>query len=427
MSQKYLKDLEQRFLRYVQIDTQADESSPKMPSTAKQFDLLRLLVDELNELGAKDVTLTDSGYVLATLPATVATPNIPTVAFFAHVDTAPAFSGTNVKPVVHRNYDGTPIKFSDNPDLVLSEDDFGYLKQKHGNDIITAGGKTLLGADDKAGVAIVMTLAAALLNNPNIPHGEIRLCFNPDEEIGRGMDQLDLAQLNANVGYTLDGADLGEVCYETFSADKAIITVTGVSTHPGDAKDKMVNALHLAAKIIDNLPQDHRSPETTEGREGFIHVYEMRGSTAEARMHLILRDYELPNLESHGELVKSICANIQADEPRAKIDCTIKPQYRNMRYWLEDDMRPVELAVEALRQMDIAPLHTPIRGGTDGSHLTERGLPCPNLFTGMQNFHGPLEYVSVQDMGKAVAFCLKLAQLWAEKGQGYRGWQGSNR
>jgi tripeptide aminopeptidase len=424
MSQKYLKDLEQRFLHYVQIDTQADESFPKSPSTAKQFDLLRPLAQELKNLGVQDVTLTEAGYVLATIPATVSDGNIPTVAFFAHVDTSPAFSGANVKPVVHRDYDGSPLKFADNPNLVLSATDFPYLKEKIGEDIVTASGKTLLGADDKAGVAIIMTMAAHLLANPDIPHGEIRVCFNPDEEIGKGMHHLDLEQLRANVGYTLDGAELGEVCYETFSADKAVIKVTGVSTHPGDAKGKMVNALHLAAKIIDALPQDHRSPETTEGREGFIHVYEMQGSTAEAEMHLILRDYELEKLASHGELVQSTCAQIQATEPRAKIECAISPQYRNMRYWLEDDMRPVELAVEALQQMDISPLHTPIRGGTDGSHLTERGLPCPNLFTGMQNYHGPLEYVSLQDMGKAVELCVNLVQLWAKKGQGYEGWRG---
>jgi len=423
MTDQYLKELEDRFLRYTQIDTQADESSPKTPSTAKQFDLLRPLANELKALGAQNVILTEAGYVLGTIPTTVPADNVPTVAFFAHVDTSPAFSGTNVKPVVHRHYDGTPIKFPDNPDLVLSANDFRYLKEKLGEDIVTASGKTLLGADDKAGVAIIMTMAAQLLANPDIPHGEIRMCFNPDEEIGKGMHHLDLEQLHANVGYTLDGAELGEVCYETFSADKAIIRVTGVSTHPGDAKGKMVNALHLAAKIIDALPQDHRSPETTAEREGFVHVYEMRGSTAEAEMHLILRDYELENLASHGELVQSICTKIQTTEPRAKIECTITPQYRNMRYWLENDMRPVELAVEALDQLGIPPLHSPIRGGTDGSHLTERGLPCPNLFTGMQNYHGPLEYVSLQDMARAVEICINLVQLWAQKGQGYEGWR----
>jgi tripeptide aminopeptidase len=424
MTKKYLKQLEDRFLHYVQIDTQSKEDSPEVPSTGKQYDLLNLLVDELKDLGAQEVELTDAGYVLATVPATIPVDNVPTVAFFAHVDTAPAFSGTNVRPIVHRNYDGTPITFPNNPDLVLREQDFPYLREKHGDDIITASGNTLLGADDKAGVAIITTLIAQLLANPDLPHGDIRICFNPDEEVGRGVANLKLEEVQANVAYTLDGAELGEVCYETFSADKATIKITGVSIHPGEAKDKMVNALHLAAKLTDALPQDHCSPETTEEREGFIHLYEMKGSTAQAELHLILRDFELDKLAAHGELVQSICEKIQASEPRAKIECLITPQYRNMRYWLEKDMRPVELAVEAIEQLGLEPVYRPIRGGTDGSKLTERGLPCPNLCTGMQNLHGPLEYISLQDMAASVQMCLNLAQLWAEKGRGYRGWQG---
>ncbi|MBN1220735.1 MAG: peptidase T [Anaerolineae bacterium] len=423
MPKNFLKELEDRFLRYVQIDTQSKENSDETPSTAKQFDLLRLLVNELIDLGAKDVALTDTGYALATIPATVPTGDIPTVAFFAHVDTAPAYNGANVKPIIHRNYDGAPITFCHNPDLVLAEDDFTYLQTKHGDDIVTASGDTLLGADDKAGVAIIMTMAAHLLANPEIPHGEIRICFNPDEEVGRGVVNLELEELGANVAYTLDGAQLGEVCYETFSADKATITVTGVSIHPGEAKDKMVNALHLAAKIADALPQDHCSPETTAEHEGFIHLCEMQGSTAQAALHIILRDFELDGLAAHGERVQSICQQVQAGEPRAKIECAITPQYRNMRYWLEKDKRPVELAAEAIEQMGLEPVYRPIRGGTDGSKLTERGLPCPNLFTGMQNLHGPLEYISLQDMAASVQMCLNLAQLWAEKGQGYQGWR----
>jgi tripeptide aminopeptidase len=424
MPEKYLKELEERFLRYVQIDTQSNEDSTEIPTTTKQHDLLRLLADELAEIRARDVVLNDGGYVLATIPATIPAENVPTIAFFAHVDTAPAFSGTNVHPIVHRHYDGSPITFPDNPDLVLSEEDFPYLKSKQGNDIITASGATLLGADDKAGVAIIMTLISQLLAKPDLPHGDIRICFNPDEEVGRGVTNLNLEDLRANVAYTLDGAELGEVCYESFSADKAVIKIRGVSTHPGEAKGKMVNALHLAAKIAEGLPQDYCSPETTEGREGFIHLYEMRGTTAETELHLILRDFELAGLEAHSALVRSICEELQAAEPRAKIECQITPQYRNMRYWLEKDMRPVELAIEAIAQLGLTPIERPIRGGTDGSVLTERGLPCPNLFTGMQNYHGPLEWVSLQDMGRAVQVCLNLVQLWAEKGRGYQGWQG---
>ena len=424
MPKKHLKELEKRFLHYVQIDTQSNEDSTEIPTTSKQLDLLRLLADELAEIGARDVVLNDGGYVLATIPATIPAKDVPTIAFFAHVDTAPAFSGTNVRPIVHRHYDGSPITFPDNPDLVLSEEDFPYLKSKQGNDIITASGATLLGADDKAGVAIIMTLISQLLAKPDLPHGDIRICFNPDEEVGRGVVNLNLEELRANVAYTLDGAKLGEVCYESFSADKAVIKIRGVSTHPGEAKGKMVNALHLAAKIAEALPQDHCSPETTEGREGFIHLYEMRGTTAETELHLILRDFELAGLEAYGALVRSICEELQAAEPRAKIECQITPQYRNMRYWLEKDMRPVELAIEAIAQLGLTPIERPIRGGTDGSVLTERGLPCPNLFTGMQNYHGPLEWVSLQDMGRAVQVCLNLVQLWAEKGRGYQGWQG---
>lgn len=424
MSEKYVRELEERFLRYVKIDTQSDEASTDVPSTAQQLDLLRLLADELRSLGVNDVVLTDNGYVLATVPATIPADNIPTVAFFAHVDTAPGFSGTNVCPIVHRHYDCTPITFPDNPDLILDEADFTYLKDKQGDDIITASGNTLLGADDKAGVAIIMTLVAQLLAQPEVPHGDIRVCFNPDEEVGRGVANLTLEEVQASAAYTLDGAELGEVCYETFSADKATIKITGVSIHPGEAKDKMVNALHLAAKITDALPQDHCSPETTDEREGFIHLYEMRGSTAQAELHIILRDFELAGLEAHGAVVKSICEELQASEPRAKIECTITPQYRNMRYWLENDMRPVELAAEAIEWMDLEPIYRPIRGGTDGSKLTERGLPCPNLFTGMQNLHGPLEWISLQDMARSVQMCLNLVQLWAEKGHGYKGWQG---
>jgi tripeptide aminopeptidase len=423
MPEKYLKELEERFLRYVQIDTQSDEESTGAPTTAKQLDLLRRLADELAEMGATDVVLNNYGYVLATIPATMPADDVPTIAFFAHVDTAPAFSGTNVRPIVHRHYDGTPITFPDKPDLVLSEEEFPYLKSKRGDDIITASGATLLGADDKAGVAIIVTFVSQLLARPDLPHGKIRICFNPDEEVGRGTVNLKLDELQANVAYTLDGAELGEVCYESFSADKALIKITGVSTHPGEAKGKMVNALHLAAKIAEALPQDHCSPETTEGREGFIHLYEMRGMTAGAELHLILRDFELVGLEAHGALVRSICEELQAAEPRAKIECKIIPQYRNMRYWLEKDMRPVELAVEAIQQLGLTPIYQPIRGGTDGSVLTERGLPCPNLFTGMQNDHGPLEWVSLQDMAQAVQVCLNLVRLWAEKGKGYQGWQ----
>jgi len=405
-------ELEERLVRYVRVDTQSDEASTATPSTARQFDLLKLLQAELTAIGAQDVRLTDYAAVLATIPATTSRP-VPTIAFLAHVDTAPQFNATGVKPIVHHRYDGGEIVLPDATDVRLSPDRFPYLAEKIGDDIITASGSTLLGADDKAGVAIVMAMARHLLSNPDLPHGPIRICFTPDEEVGRGVDPRLPGDLEAMAAYTLDGAELGEIVYETFSADKAEVRVTGVSIHPGHAKDTLVNALHLAAKIIELLPHVTRTPETTEGRAGFIHVYQMSGTSSEAVLHFILRDFELDGLRAHGELVEQVCATVQATEPRARIACTITPQYRNMRYWLEKDMRPVELAREACRRVGLEPRSAPTRGGTDGSRLTEMGLPTPNLFTGMQNIHGPHEWVSVQDMAQATEMCVELAQLWS--------------
>ncbi len=405
------RELEERLVRYCQIDTQADEKSATSPSTAIQFNLLNLLVEELKEIGAQEVTLTDYGAVLATIPATMQT-SAPVIAFLAHVDTAPAYHASGVKPIVHRNYDGGDIVLPDDPTQVLSPKQSPYLANKIGDDIVTASGTTLLGADDKAGVAIIMTMTKHLLAHPEIPHGTLRIAFTPDEEIGRGVHKSLPADLGAKFAYTLDGADLGEIVYETFSADKATVRIQGVSTHPGDAEGKLVNALHLAAKIIDTLPHATLTPETTSGREGFIHIYQMSGSAAEAEMNFILRDFEMENLEAQGRLIQQVCTAIQATEPRAHITCTITPQYRNMRYWLENDMRPVELARTACRELGIEPISPPIRGGTDGSRLTEMGVPTPNIFTGMKNIHGPLEYNGVQDMGRATEMCIRLVQLW---------------
>ena len=400
-------------MRYCKIDTQANEKSPTSPSTEIQFDLLRLLVDELMAIGAQDLQLTDYGAVLATIPATVDKP-VPTIAFLAHVDTAPGFNATGVKPIVHRNYDGGEIVLPDDPEQVLSLSNSPYLGEKVGDDIVTASGTTLLGADDKAGIAIIMAAAGHLLRHPEIPHGPIRIAFTPDEEIGRGVHENLPADLGAEFAYTLDGAQLGELVYETFSADKATVRVQGVSIHPGQAKDKLVNALHLAAKIVDTLPHVTLTPETTDGRQGFIHLYAMSGTAAAAELHFILRDFEMDELERQGELIKQVCATILATEPRAHITCEVTAQYRNMRYWLENDMRPIDMAVEAYRRAGIEHFFLPIRGGTDGSRLTEKGVPTPNLFTGMQNIHGPLEWVSVQDMARATEMCVKLAERWSE-------------
>jgi tripeptide aminopeptidase len=411
MASELAEELFRRLDRYVRIDTQSDAASASSPSTAKQFDLLNLLVAELTELGVADVRLTDYGAVLATIPANIAT-EAPTIALLAHVDTTPQFTGTGVKPILHRAWQGGDIALPDDPQMVLRPAELPYLAGKVGEDIVTTSGTTLLGADDKAGVAIIMAAVGHLLRHPELPHGRVRICFTPDEEIGRGVHQDLPRDLDAAVGYTLDGAELGEIVAETFSADGAVVTVQGVSIHPGWAKDKLVNALHLAARIVDTLPQVTRTPETTEGRQGFLHLTEMSGTAAAAELKLILRDFEEEGLAAHGDLLRKVCAAIQATEPRARIDCTITKQYRNMRYWLEKDMRPVELARDACRRVGVEPFSTPIRGGTDGSRLTELGVPTPNLFTGMQEIHGPLEWISLQDMEKATQLCVELVRLW---------------
>jgi len=406
--------LEDRFLRYAQIDTQSDAASPATPSTERQFDLLRLLQRELADIGAHDIVLTPYGALLATIPASVERA-VPVIALCAHVDTSQQFNGFSVKPLVHRNWRGGDIVLPDDPAQALSGAKFPYLASKVGEDIVTASGTTLLGADDKAGVAIVMTVAQHLLAHPHIPHGAIRLCFTPDEEIGRGVHKDLPRDLAADVAYTLDGAEKGEIVCETFSADQAVVRVEGVSVHPGWAKGKLVNALHLLAKIIDTLPQAAQTPETTEGREGFWHVTQASGGSAAAEMTIILRDFEREGLKARGEMLKAVCAAIAATEPRAKITCTITEQYRNMRYWLEADMTPVEIAREACRAIGVEPFTNVIRGGTDGSRLTQMGVPAPNIFTGMQEIHGPLEWVSLHDMQAAARVCVKLAELWAAR------------
>lgn len=415
MVNKFDTALEDRLVRYAEIDTQSDESSETSPSTSKQLDLQNLLVNELKGIGARDVVLTSYGAVTATIPASSGFDNVPTIAFLAHVDTSGAFNATGVKPIVHRAWDGSEITFPNNPELVLSPKKSAYLATKVGEDIITASGDTLLGADDKAGVAIVMEVAKHLLDNTDLKHGKIRIGFTPDEEIGRGVHADFPKDLGCDFAYTLDGGPVGEVVFETFSADRGVVKIQGVSTHPGDARDSMVNALHLAAKVINTLPQVTLTPETTDGRNGFIHVYHLDGNSAEAELHFIIRDFEEDKLRESGELLKRVCETVAATEPRAHITTEITPQYRNMRYWLENDMRPVELAKQACEKNGFAPSSSPIRGGTDGSRLTEMGVPTPNLFTGMQDFHGPLEWVSVQDMSKATAVCITLSQLWAEQ------------
>lgn len=399
------RELEERLVRYARVDTQSDEASATGPSTDIQWVLARMLADELTQIGAADVRITDYGAVLATVPATA---EGPVIGLLAHMDTAPQFNATGVKPVVHRGYNGGDITFADAPELRLSPENSRHLAEKLGHDIITASGTTLLGADDKAGIAIIMTLARHLLANRGIAHTGLRIAFTPDEEIGRGVDKRLPADLGADFAFTLDGGMVGEIEYESFSADGAVVRVTGVSAHPGYAKGKLVNALHLAAKIISALPQGTLVPEVTEAREGFVHCYQMGGTAAEAELRFILRDFELDGLAAKGALLRAVCDAVQAGEPRAVISVEITKQYRNMRYWLEKDMTPVELARKACEAEGIAPVSVPIRGGTDGSRLTEMGVPTPNIFTGMQEIHGPLEWVSVQDMAAAVRVLLRL-------------------
>lgn len=412
MSNSFNQELQDRLIRYAAIDSQSDENSPSSPSTDIQFGMLNLLQEELTSIGAQDVELTKYGVVLATIPGTV--PG-PTIGLLAHVDTAPQFNAAGVKPRVIRGYNGGDITFPDDPDLVLSPAEHPYLATKQGHDLITASGTTLLGADDKAGVAIIMTMARHLLENPDIQRGPIRIAFTPDEEIGRGVGEQLPKDLAVDFAYTLDGGEVGEIEFESFSADRAVVTITGVSIHPGLAKEKMVNAIHLASKIVQTLPQATMTPETTDDREGFIHATDMLGGSSEMVVKLILRDFELDGLEAKGDLLRQVCAAVQATEPRAEISCEIYPQYRNMRYWLEQDMAPVDLARDACKAHGIEPVSVPIRGGTDGSRLTEMGIPAPNIFTGMQCIHGPLEWISVQDMATATEVCLSLATLAAEK------------
>lgn len=398
-------ELESRLTRYCAIDSQSDEDSPTAPSTAIQLNMANLVVQELTALGAQDVRLTGYGTVLATLPGTA--PG-PVVGFLAHMDTAPQFNATGVKPRVIRGYNGGPISYPDNPTLTLTPEVSPHLADKIGHDIVTASGLTLLGADDKAGIAVIMTAAGQLLAS-DAPRPTIRLAFTPDEEIGRGVDKRLPADLGADFAYTFDGGAVGEIEYETFSADGAVVTIKGVSIHPGLAKGKMVNATTLAAKLLSALPQSTMQPEVTEGRDGFLHCTDMTGGSSEMVLKFILRDFELEGLNQKGEILRTACAALQAGEPRAEIACTIRPQYRNMRYWLEKDMTPVNLARDAAREIGLDPVSVPIRGGTDGSRLTEMGLPCPNLFTGMQEIHGPLEWISVQDMAKATELMLAIA------------------
>lgn len=409
----YLHTAAERFMRYVQIDTQSDPNSPTQPSTEKQKDLSRILVQELKQMGIEDAELDEYGYVYATIPATT-DKQVPALCFCAHVDTAPDCSGKDVKPILHQKYDGADIVLPDDPSVVISTKEHPYLLERIGDDIITASGATLLGADDKAGVAIIMDLAHYLIQHPGIPHGRIRLLFTPDEEIGRGVAKVDMQRLEADYGYTLDGGQRGHLEGETFSADAVTVTFHGISAHPGYAKDKMAHAVKAAADFIDRLPSDSWSPETTEGKDGFVHPVHMEGVLEKATVQFIVRDFDTAMLAVHEARLKKLAEETVAAFPGVQIEFTVTEQYRNMKEILNQHPQVMAHATEAYRRAGLVPESMSVRGGTDGSRLSFIGLPCPNLFTGEMGIHSKQEYVSVQDMEKSVEMLLHLAQVWAE-------------
>jgi tripeptide aminopeptidase len=403
-----------RFLRYVVIDTRSDERSTDVPSTRGQLVLMRMLVEELQAIGVEDVALDEYGYVMATIPGTVAH-DVPVIGFVAHVDTSPEMPGTDVRPLVHRSYDGRDLVLPDDPSTVLRASEIPELATQRGNDIVTASGLTLLGADDKAGVAEIVAAAEYLMRHPEIPHGRIRIAFTPDEEIGRGADHFDVERFGAVCAYTLDGGSRGELEYESFSADAMTLTFGGFNTHPGYAKGRMINAIRLASRFIDRLPVAAMSPETTAGYDGFVHPYRLEASVDRTRVKVLIRDFVTAALADKEALVERLAREVVDETPGATVAIEIEESYRNMREVLDRHPMVVEHAREAIRRAGLEPIEKPIRGGTDGSRLSFMGLPTPNLFAGEHNFHSRLEWVSVQDMEKAVEVIVNLARVWEER------------
>jgi tripeptide aminopeptidase len=414
MFTNYSFTVKERFLRYVQIDTQSDPQSTTCPSTEKQKDLSRILVQELKDMGIADAHLDEHGYVYATIPAN-STKQVPVICYCSHVDTAPDCTGEGVKPLVHTNYDGGNIVLPDDPTQVITPDDHPYLRKKKGEDIITASGTTLLGADDKAGVAVIMDMANYFMTNPGVHHGAIKILFTPDEEIGRGVDKADVKKLGAQFAYTLDGGERGAYEDETFSADGVTITFHGVSAHPGYAKDKLVNAMKVAAAFLEALPKDTLSPETTDKRNGFVHPVRIHGIAEKVTLEFIIRDFITAKLAEYEALLKEKLAATLQRFPGAKADFEVREQYRNMKEVLDKHPQVSAYAKEAITRAGVPVLEMSARGGTDGSRLSFMGLPCPNIFTGEMAFHGKHEYVSVQDMQKSVETIVHLACIWEEK------------
>ena len=401
-----------RFLRYVTYDTQSREGADTYPSTPGQLVLLRDLRQELLALGLTDARIDEHGYVTATIPPTSPKPDVPVVGLIAHVDTSPEMSGAGVKPIVHRQYDGRDLVLPDDPTAVLRVADSPYLGECLGHDIVTASGTTLLGADNKAGVAEIMTAAEYLLAHPEIPHGALRIAFTPDEEVGQGTKHFDVAAFGAACAYTLDGGQRGELEYESFSADAILITFKGFNTHPGFARGRMVNAIKLAARFIERLPADRLSPETTDGYEGYVHPYVVDASVDRTTVKLLVRDFVTAGLKEKEVWLESLAREVVAGAAGASIECRVEESYRNMREVLDQHPMVVERAREAIRAADLEVRERAIRGGTDGSRLSFMGLPAPNLFAGEQNFHSRLEWVSAQDMEKAVEVVVHLARAW---------------
>lgn len=408
-----LPTVAERFMRYVQIDTQSDPNSDRFPSTEKQKKLSSILVEELKQMGIADAHLDEYGYVMATIPSTIIT-QAPTICFCAHVDTAPDCSGTDVKPILHTSYDGTPIVLPDDPTQVITVEQYPYLKNFIGKSIITASGKTLLGADDKAGVTIIMELAKYIMANPTIQHGTIKILFTPDEEVGRGTDHLDLQKLGADFAYTLDGGELGCFEMETFSANALTLFIDGVIAHPGAAKGVMQNAIKIAAAIIEVLPKNELSPESTEGKLGFVHPNHISGGAEHASIEFLVRDFDTNQLAVHAKRVLSIANEVIVNNPafnKSSVRIEVKEQYRNMREIIDQHPAIVDRALAAYKKAGIEPIVEPIRGGTDGSRMSFMGLPTPNIFTGMQAIHSKHEWIGVEDMEKAVEVLVNLVEI----------------
>ena len=410
MIQAYNFTVTERFLRYVQIDTQSDPAATCFPSTAKQLKLAELLVQELQAMGLTDAYTDTNGYTYATIPSNISE-EVPVICFCSHIDTAPDCSGTGVKPILHKDYTGAPIILPDDNSQVITTEAYPYLKRHIGKSIITASGKTLLGADDKSGVAIIMDMAHYLMTHPAIKHGDIKILFTPDEEVGRGTEKLDLSKVGAHFGFTLDGGEVGTFEDETFSADAATIVIDGVSAHPGYAKGKMINAIKIAAEIVAALPKDSWCPEATSGKEGFVHPVGVNGIQEKATLQFIVRDFDTATLAVHEKKLFDLAQNVVSKYQGATITCSVTEQYRNMKEIIDQHPHITSLAKAAYEKAGLTLVKEPIRGGTDGSRLSFMGLPCPNIFTGMQAIHSKHEWVGVTDMEKSVEVLVNICTL----------------